>query len=75
MGDTHYKNRPSNLMSYKGILQLMQSMGHFLPLDRTGCVFWGGEGGGVLPRYTVEKGDSPDISKKKGYSGDICRKL
>ena len=30
-------------------------------------------GGGVLPRYIVKKGYSPERKKKRGYSGDICR--
>ena len=75
MGDANCKNRFSSLMKYKGILQPMQSMGRFLTVRPHRVVFLGG----VLPRYTVKKGDSQDIPKKKRgtrgiFAGSILRR-
>ena len=69
VGDAHCKNRPSSLMNYKGILQLMQSMGHFLAVRPHRVCFLGG-----TPAIYSQKGVLPGKEKKKGVLGGYLPK-
>ena len=66
VGDAHCKNRPSSLMKYKGILQLMQSMRHFLAVRPHRVCFLGGGG---TPAIYSQKGGLPRYPKKRDTRG------
>ena len=68
MGDAHCKNRPSSLMNYKGILQLMQSTGQFLAV-RLHRAYFSGEGGVGLSN-SIKWGSRGDVGGwRRRYGG------
>ena len=66
VGDAHCKNLPSSLMNYKGILRLMQSMGHFLAVrPHRVCSL----GGGYSRDIQSKRGTPRKEKKKRGTRG------